>query len=161
MLDFTSYRNVDEILADLKPYILDMVVSYGHPNVRGTHPTTLEITKEDFLTLRGTCIIGINASKSVKDLNCKLKDLIRAGKEIGVLLKVGPFWDTFTGFGDQNLELANSVSIVFRKSTFISDRTVLIACIKSAQDLSRELISSLQTPNQILELYFFPVDTEK
>lgn len=162
IIDFSPAKPAEDIITELSPYILDKVIAYGHPNVLGTHPTTLEVTKEDFLTLRGTCIIGINASKAANDLNEKLKKIIQSGKEIGVFLKAGKFWDVFSGFGDSNLTLSNSISIVFRRSTFISDRTVLIACLKSAKDISRNLVQSLQDPNQMLEIFFFTFDrTEK
>ncbi|MGB9674949.1 MAG: DUF371 domain-containing protein, partial [Nanopusillaceae archaeon] len=34
----------------------------GHKLVKATHKSTLEITKDNFLTERGDCIIGINSS---------------------------------------------------------------------------------------------------
>ncbi len=34
---------------------------YGHPNIKATHVKTLEITKDDGLSERGDCIIGIKA----------------------------------------------------------------------------------------------------
>ncbi|MCF2138905.1 MAG: DUF371 domain-containing protein [Candidatus Lokiarchaeota archaeon] len=150
----------EEVFNEIKPYILDKVVSYGHPNVQGTHSTTLEVTTEDFLTLRGTCIIGINATKSVADLSNDLQNLIQSGKEIGVFLKSGVHWDHFIGFGDSRLSLTNKVSIVFRKSTFLSSRTVLIACSKSAQDINRKLIKNLQNPSNHLEIYFHHIPSE-
>ena len=33
----------------------------GHENIRGVHKTTFEFTKEKELTLKGDCIIGVNA----------------------------------------------------------------------------------------------------
>jgi hypothetical protein len=47
------------------------IVFYGHPNVLGLHKRTIEITKDDYLTERGDCIIGINSNKSCNDLDDK------------------------------------------------------------------------------------------
>ena len=44
------------------------IIAYGHKNVRGTHKTTFEITKDKDLTERGTCIIGVNASYDLDEL---------------------------------------------------------------------------------------------
>ena len=46
---------------------LEEIIAQGHPNVLGTHRTTIEITTEDFLTTNGNCIIGVMSSKSVND----------------------------------------------------------------------------------------------
>jgi hypothetical protein len=42
---------------------IEKINAVGHPNVLATHEKTIEITKEDFLTPTGDCIIGINADK--------------------------------------------------------------------------------------------------
>ncbi|HIP75502.1 MAG TPA: DUF371 domain-containing protein, partial [Thermococcus paralvinellae] len=41
----------------------EIIHCYGHENIKATHKSTLEITKEDFLTPRGDCIICIKADK--------------------------------------------------------------------------------------------------
>ncbi|MHA1674415.1 MAG: DUF371 domain-containing protein [Promethearchaeota archaeon] len=148
----------EAFLQKIKPNILDYVTSLGHVNVRGDHPTTLEITTEDFLTLNGDCIIGINASKGCHQLNPDLKVRIQRGDGIGIFLKAGNNYDCFTGKGNSQLLLTNNISMVFRKSTFISDRTVLIECTKYAQQINRDLIDWMQDPTHILELFFFNLD---
>ena len=45
----------------------------GHPNVRATNRMTLELTREDFLTLRGDCILGILADAACRDLSNEAK----------------------------------------------------------------------------------------
>ena len=40
---------------------MEIVIARGHPNIRATHKTTLEVTKEKELSPRGDCIIGICA----------------------------------------------------------------------------------------------------
>ena len=136
--------------------LLDEVLAYGHPNVLGTHRTTLEITTEDFLTTQGNCIIGINASKSCADLTANLKNAIRkSGKSIEIELNAGPFQDNFLGKGHLDLELSNPISIVFRLSPFLSDRTVLIDCTKASFEIDRELVRYMQDPEHILFVRFY------
>ncbi|MHA1519364.1 MAG: DUF371 domain-containing protein [Promethearchaeota archaeon] len=148
----------ENYLKKIKPNILDYITSMGHVNVRGDHPTTLEVTTEDFLTLKGDCIIGIKASKSCHQLNQDLKSRIRQGETIGIFLKAGNNYDCFTGKGDSQLLLENKISIVFRKSTFISDRTALIECTKYAQIINRDIIEWMREPNHILELFFYKLE---
>ncbi len=136
--------------------LLDEVLAYGHPNVLGTHRTTLEITTENFLTTRGNCIIGINATKSCASLVAQLKTAIqKKGKIIAIELSAGPFHDTFSGKGHFKLELSNSISIVFRLSPFISNRTALIGCSKASFEINRDLIHYMQAPEHILSVKFF------
>ena len=134
---------------------LDEVIATGHINVLSTHKTTLEITKEDFLTKRGDCIIGINSNKSVADYSLPLKEAIQSGKKISVYLECGDFSDNFTGYGHPELALTSPISMVFRKSDFISDRTALIQCSKSSKQVNRELISLLQHDSQQLKIFFY------
>ena len=41
--------------------IIEEIEFNGHPEVRGEHKTTMEITTEKHLTEKGDCIIGVNA----------------------------------------------------------------------------------------------------
>ena len=112
----------------------------------------------DFLTKQGDCIIGINANKSVKDLNLKLKHEIQEGKQIRIVIKSGSYQDEFIGWGNPNLSLSNPVSMVFRKSNFISDRTILVNCSKASLDIKRELINHLQDPAEQILIQFYSID---
>ncbi len=134
--------------------MLDKIKAEGHQNIRCTHETTIEITKDSFLTKRGNCILGINASKSCVDLNEELKREIKSGKKIKVTIKFGEFNDIFYGYGDKRLSLSNERAMVFRKSTFICDRTVLIRCNKSSKDINRKLLNNLKTPEHAFYLIF-------
>ena len=71
--------------------LLDEIIAQGHPNVLGTHRTTIEITKENFLTKNGNCIIGVMSSKSVNDYSPKLKEAIQNGNKIEIEMVAGPF----------------------------------------------------------------------
>lgn len=135
---------------------LDEILAYGHPNVLGTHRTTLEITTEKFLTTRGNCIIGINASKSCANLSTRLKSAIQQDDALlEIELMAGPFRDNFSGKGHVKLELSNPISIVFRLSPFLSDRTALIDCTKASFEIDRELIQYMQDPDHTLLVRFY------
>ncbi len=137
---------------------IDEVRSFGHANVLSTHPTTIEITKEKFLTKRGNCIISVGSNKSVQDYSPELKDAIRQSKKILVKLQAGPHTDEFMGYGHENLSLSNEVSMVFRVSTFLSDRTALILCSKASHQLNPDLVAYLQDPTHELFTTFFVID---
>ena len=56
--------------------ILDEISAFGHENILCTHKTTIELTKDEFVSKKGNCILGIKASKSCSDLNTELKNQI-------------------------------------------------------------------------------------
>jgi len=124
----------------------------GHVNVSGYHRTTVEITTEDFLTQKGTCIIGVRAEKSLKDIPPEIKALVTSEKtKIILRLKVGSFKEEVTGRGDPGLTYLNTVSMVARKSSFACDRTLMIGADKAASDLDRAFVDALRNHNAILE----------
>lgn len=121
------------------------IVFYGHPNVLALHKTTIEVTKDDYLTQNGDCIIGINSNKSCYDLNVKLKRLIQTdGIPVQFQFLIGNYSFKVNGFGNRDLNLTNKHDLVLRKSNFISPRTISIKCDKSSNQIPREIISELQ-----------------
>lgn len=134
--------------------ILDKIYAYGHENILSTHPTTIEITKDKNITEKGNCIIGINATKACFDLNPDLKRFIKSGKKLKIILKVDNLKDSFYGFGNETLNLLDENDMVFRKSNFICDRTVLIRCTKSSSELNRTLIEKLKIPGKKFIMIF-------
>lgn len=137
--------------------VLEKIQAWGHENIKCTHHTTIELTKDKSLSKSGDCIIGVNATKACNGLSEKLKAQIQSGKRFHVILKVDDFQDSFYGFGSNKLLLLDKSDIVFRKSTFICDRTVLINCSKSSFDIDRKLVGKLKNSNRKL-LIIFEVD---
>jgi len=125
--------------------ILEEITVYGHENLLCTHKTTIEITKDTGLTRKGNCILGVKASKACKDLENPLREAIIQGKKLIITIKVDNLIETFYGFGDERLTLLNEKDIVFRKSDFVCDRTALVKCSKSSDDLNHNLINKLKT----------------
>ncbi len=117
---------------------------FGHKNVRALHRTTLEITREEHLTERGDCIIGVRASASVKDLPESLKQHLRSGGTVRIVIAVRGLSFTLLAAGDPALPLSHETDIVVRKSTFISDRTLAIKSTAAAIDLPREIVDLLK-----------------
>lgn len=117
---------------------------FGHRNIRALHRTTLEITKEEYLTERGDCIIGVRASASVRDLPESLKEHLKQGGLVRILISVREFSFELRAVGDRALPLSHERDIVVRKSSFISDRTLAIRSTAAAVDLPREIVELLK-----------------
>jgi uncharacterized protein len=135
--------------------LLDEIIAYGHKNIQVTHSTTIELTKEEILSLKGDCILGIKSSKSCFDLSESLKNEIHSGKLIKVHLIAGEESDFFFGKGNKDLSLNNQISLVFRKSNYICDRTILISCTKSAKDINRKIVEYLKDPTHKILIQFY------
>ncbi len=134
--------------------VLESITAEGHPLIQCTHTTTIELTKDTYLTKNGSCILGIEASKACCDLNHLLKKKIIDGEKISVIIKAGNIIDSFYGFGDKNLTLLSKKDIVFRKSDFICDRTILIKCSKSSSELDRNIIKNLTNSKERFSIIF-------
>ena len=126
--------------------IIERIHAWGHENILCTHNSTIEITKDKSLTKKGDCIIGVNASKACNDLTLEIKNQIKSGKKFKVILNVENIKDYFYGYGNKRLRLLDKNDMVFRKSNFICDRTVLINCSKSSIELNRDLTRILRKP---------------
>lgn len=125
--------------------MIDVIKAKGHYNVKATHKTTLEVTKDSFLTPRGDCIIGINADKGASQLDERVKDEIRRDTSyIYAVIVVNGIYDIVSGRGSSQLQLTNPNKIIIRKSTFISDSTIMLNADKSAKDIDRRIIKKLQ-----------------
>jgi len=134
--------------------ILDTITAKGHQLIQCTHTTTIELTKDAYLTKNGTCILGIEASKACYELNPLLKKKITDGEKITVIIKAGEIFDSFYGFGHKNLTLLNKKDMVFRKSDYICDRTILIKCSKSSSELDRKTIKKLTSSKEHFSIIF-------
>jgi len=126
--------------------IIERIYAWGHENILCTHSSTIEITKDKSLTKKGDCIIGVNASKACNDLTLEIKNQMKSGKKFKVILNVENIKDYFYGYGNKRLRLLDKNDMVFRKSNFICDRTVLINCSKSSIELNRDLTRILRKP---------------
>ena len=123
--------------------------AWGHPNIRSTHRTTLMVTREKGLTLRGDCIVAVKAGKGLKGLDPRLKELIRC-EDAKVTLTIEARDSSFivTGRGHPRLSLNDPVDMVIRKSGYICDRTLMIGADKAACDIPSNFATLLQKGDQ-------------
>ncbi|MEM0480872.1 MAG: DUF371 domain-containing protein [Candidatus Aenigmatarchaeota archaeon] len=124
--------------------IKEEIIAYGHKNVKASHETTIEITKDDYLTERGDCIIGIKANKACSDFSEEFKIALKSGAKVKITLECENEKDEFFGFGSPALKLSDNRSVVIRRSDYIDERTAIILADKAAKDLKRSLIEKLK-----------------
>ena len=125
--------------------IQDEVTFYGHPNVRSLHSKTVEITRDDRLTLRGDCIIGVRASKACADFDQNLRRRLRSNDSVvRIEIMVGDESFLINGKGDERFTLQNPHDIVIRKTGFVCPRTMSVRCDRASSDLPRKMVRMLQ-----------------
>ena len=123
---------------------LERIAFHGHPMVRALHPTTIEITKDEHLTERGDCIIGVGADKGCLQLSETLKTALRTDhSEVTIRVMVGRDSFELTAKGDIGLELSHPHDIVIRTSRFTSGRTLAVAASAAAIDVPRTIVERL------------------
>ncbi len=141
--------------------VIDQIRAWGHINVSARHRTTIEVTKDDYLTPRGDCIIGIRADKGLADLKPELKEVIRKDKSLVIVLfSSGEYFDYVIGHGSPKLSLSHSTKLIIRRSSYINDATLMIKANKAAADLNRVLIDRLKKGAPLL-VYVIGVDLEQ
>jgi len=124
--------------------------AWGHENVRATHKSTFEITRDDYLTPRGDCIIGIRSPVGAAGLPGWLKEEARSSDSlIVVVLCSGGVCDAVAGRGDERLTFSDERRMVFRRSTYIAGDTVMLEASKAARDLRRDLVEALRRGEQL------------
>ena len=126
----------------------DVVEFRGHRMVRSTHPTTIEVTTEEYLTEDGDCIIGVGASKGCAGLEPRVKEAIRSrGSRVRVRIVVDALSFEVRAFGDPRLRLSDPYELVVRRSGFVSDRTMATGADASSRDIPREMVRLLRRPD--------------
>jgi len=137
---------------------LEVVYARGHPNIRATHYSTLEVTKEEHLSERGDCIIGVGADKSPRDFSPGFKDALRSDRAILIaVLRTGEYYDIVLSQGSSRLILDDPVKLIIRRSSYIEPATIGVRANKAARDLDRSLIALLRDPGSILELRLYVI----
>ena len=125
--------------------VQDQVTFYGHPNIRSLHAKTIEITKDEHLTPRGDCIIGVKANKACADLDESFKHRLKSNLSvIKIEIMAGDESFLISGRGDERLSMLNAHDIVVRKTNFVCPRTMSVLCNKASSDMPRKLVKMLQ-----------------
>lgn len=133
---------------------MDNFVFYckGHPNIRATHKSTLEFTKDEDLSLSGNCILGVSSTNNLADIPIELKGKIRSTSRILVEIHVNNYIDIIKGYGNSKLELSDKYAMIIRKSDFICSRTLMIKADKAAHDIDGRIIESMKNPNNKMKV---------
>ena len=128
----------------------DSVEFRGHAMVRSSHPTTIEITTEDYLTENGDCIIGVGATKGCAGLDRGVKEGLReGGSRVSITFTVGGATFNLKAQGDPRLSLTHPHDMVIRTSEFISDRTLAIRASAAARQIPREMVRLLKDSKSV------------
>lgn len=138
--------------------LIEIIRCRGHENVKATHRSTLEFTKEDYLTPRGDCIICVSADRGINDLSEEFKESLREGKKLLIRIRVGDLVDEITAEGSPDLILDHPHSMVVRKSTYIDARTLAIRASKAAKDVDRRIVELLKDPETEAEVELVIID---
>jgi len=122
----------------------------GHSMVRATHERTIEITREEHLTARGDCIIGVGAAKGVARLSPSTRRALRSDGARVVFTIVTPGGRfSFSARGSKDLSLQSPIDMVIRKSSFVCGRTVAIQADSSANEIPRGVVEALKSPDAV------------
>ena len=133
--------------------IFETINAYGHRNIRSTHRTTFEITRESHLTRTGDCIIAVGADKAAVDLKSPFKKAVRANAALlTVIINVGELREIIQACGHTNLRLTHSKDIVIRKSSYVCPRTLGVRANKAAKDFHPGFVDKLRNPDQKLKI---------
>ncbi|NWG09921.1 MAG: DUF371 domain-containing protein [Nitrososphaerales archaeon] len=124
--------------------VLDTIDFFGHHLIKATHKTTLEVTKEEGLSPRGDCIIGVRANKSCWDLDSRLKMLMANEIPVRNTIQVNDLSFNINAMGNPSLMLTDKRDVVIRKSDYICPRTLAIRSNKAAIDMPRLMILMLK-----------------
>ncbi len=124
----------------------------GHPNVRATHRTTFEITKESKLTPKGDCIVGVEAEIGISEIPQEIKGCLSLPKSVTLTLELPEYGlkEVVRARGDRRLTFTHESDIVVRKSNFVCGRTLAVMADKAACDFSREFVDLLKDRAELL-----------
>ncbi|GAA0456330.1 DUF371 domain-containing protein [Halococcus dombrowskii] len=130
------------------------VRAHGHENVTARHASTLELTRDDYLTPAGDCILGIEADRTPADFDRAFVAACQDGEAtITLTLDAGDHTETVTGRGHPELEFTNDRSLVCRTSDYVDDRTVMVGADKAAADLDRAFVDALADGVEITAVF--------
>jgi hypothetical protein len=131
----------------------EVIFGYGHENVQAKHKTTLEFTKNTYLSKKGDCIIAVAADKALADLTAEFKENLRKPyAKLTMTIEADGIIDHVNAEGSPQLILTHPTDMVARKSDYVSSRTLAVHADKAACDLSRDIVKKLMNPKQKVKI---------
>ncbi len=112
---------------------------YGHRNITAKHPITIEFTKENEIGAEGDCILGVSADFDLEEIKQFIKSL--KSDKVKLEIRVGEHREIINGI--INRDFNSQTEIVLRKSSYISDRTLMINANKASVGINRETVKEL------------------
>src|SRR3989338_7307976 len=148
-----SDKNKDTFLTSCL-FIQPMITftARGHKNVLSTHRNTIEFTHDKHLTLRGDCILAINANYSLE----KIHHAHLHGK-IKIVMTLDGISDEI--IAEYNPLFQDAQEMVIRKTDFVDRRTFAIKADKVANDIDRRIVEKMKKPDAVLEICITPFIT--
>ncbi|HUU76624.1 MAG TPA: DUF371 domain-containing protein [Methanoregulaceae archaeon] len=129
----------------------EVIRCHGHPNIRGEHRSTFQITTEAHLSPRGDCVIGIGADKGASDLGEEFRRLIAdEGTTLVTLLRCRDISVRVVSSGSAAFTLDHPTDLVWRRSTFSCGRTIGICSDHTARTLPRSLMHYLKEGGEMV-----------
>ncbi|MCS7104579.1 MAG: DUF371 domain-containing protein [Thermofilaceae archaeon] len=144
--------------------VVDRVKAVGHPLIKATHTSTFEVTRESTLTVKGDCIIAVNADKGAAHLSDHFKRLAaNDDTRILIFLISHELVEIIRAQGSVQMTFTDERSLVVRRSRFVDGRTVAVRSEKAAADLDRTLVRQLQLSNPltVVLIAYTPDEGEK
>lgn len=133
--------------------IREVIFSYGHENIQATHKTTLEFTKNQYLSKKGDCIVAVATDKALADLTAEFKEKLRKPHaKLTITIEADGITEQVNARGSPQLILTHLTDMVIRKSDYVCSRTLAVHADKAAQELSRDLVEKLKNPEQKVEI---------
>ncbi len=126
-------------------WLEDVVRARGHRNVRALHRTTFEVTRDDHLTPRGDCIIGVSADKAAAGLSREVREALSiGGSRVVLILETPGHRDLVRARGDPRITSSDERRIIVRRSSFVEPATIAVEADKAAGQLDRGLVEELR-----------------
>jgi hypothetical protein len=122
----------------------------GHPDVTGRHEKTLELTAEDAITARATCILGVAAGPLPGDLP-RLRGRVR--------LRIAAGGTAAEVEGEVNPGYRSAERMIVRRSGRLDPDTFLVNASAAAADLPADLLAGLAAPGAAIELVASEIGT--
>ncbi len=129
--------------------VSETLFGHGHPNVKATHKSTLEFTRDEELSRQGDCILVVGLDRGLADLGEAFKEKLRSPHgNLIITIEVDGLTEQIQACGSPNLTLTHDSDMVVRKSQHVDDRTLAVCSDKAANNLSRKIVEKLQNPAQ-------------